>query len=162
MLSPFENLILQLRGKKQSLCVAESCTGGRLSTEITQIPGVSDVYMGGFIVYSNQMKREILSVPGHILNTMGAVSPTVALYMALGAKSLTQTSWSVSITGIAGPGGRTDTKPVGTVCFAIVGPGFEWTSRQIFHGSRVDIQKESSLFLVQSFLGFLMGKEKDR
>ena len=141
------NEILEhLRLRKETLTFAESCTGGLLSSQVTSLPGVSDVFMGSFVTYSNRMKRNILGVPPHILSTLGAVSRPVALHMALGAKALTDTSWAVSITGIAGPTGGTDTKPVGTVCFAIVGPGFEWTSQESISGSRIQVQQASAEF----------------
>ncbi|MCB0377975.1 MAG: CinA family protein [Bdellovibrionales bacterium] len=152
MESLMEKLTTTLREKKYSLCVAESCTGGLLSSEITKLSGVSDVYMGGFITYSNRMKREILNVPAELLSTLGAVSRPVALHMARGAKNLTKTTWAVSITGIAGPTGGTDTKPVGTVCFAIVGPGFEWTTQVEFSGSRTQVQQSSAEFAARSLL----------
>lgn len=139
-----------LRLRKETLSFAESCTGGLLSSQVTSLPGVSDVFMGSFVTYSNRMKREILGVPPHILSTLGAVSRPVALHMALGAKALTKTSWAVSITGIAGPAGGTDTKPVGTVCFALVGPGFEWTSQESFTGSRVQVQQASAEFAMKA------------
>ena len=134
--SSIESVIETLRDRRETLTFAESCTGGLLSSQVTSLPGVSDVFMGSAVTYSNRMKREILGVPAPILNTLGAVSRPVALHMARGVKALTATHWAVSITGIAGPGGGTDTKPVGTVCFAIVGPGFEWTTTESFSGSR--------------------------
>ena len=111
--------------------------------------------MGGLVTYSNRMKREILGVPSSILSTLGAVSRPVALEMARGAKALTHTTWAVSITGIAGPTGGTDKKPVGTVCFAVVGPGFEWTSQERLEGSRAEVQQASAQFAVQKLLDIL-------
>ena len=108
--------------------------------------------MGSFVTYSNKMKKEILGVPPQILKTAGAVSQPVALYMAQGARSLVQTTWAVSITGIAGPTGGTDKKPVGTVCFATVGPGFEWTGTEIFSGSRNQVQQLSAEFAIRFLL----------
>lgn len=155
MESSFEKLINRLRERGHTLCLAESCTGGLLSAEITKMPGVSDVYMGSFVTYSNRMKREILKVPAHLLSTLGAVSRPVALHMALGAKTLTNTTWAVSITGIAGPTGGTDKKPVGTVCFAIVGPGIEWTIQESFSGTRVQVQQSSAEFATRSLLEYI-------
>lgn len=152
MQSSIDKLIEKMRERKLTLTLAESCTGGLLASQITAKSGVSDVFMGSFVTYSNRMKREILGVPAHILSTMGAVSRPVALHMALGAKALTDTSWAVSITGIAGPTGGTDNKPVGTVCFAIVGPGFEWTSQESFSGSRTQVQQSSAEFAIRWLL----------
>ena len=153
-----EKLINKLRERGETLTLAESCTGGLLSSEITSLPGVSDIFMGSFVTYSNRMKREILGVPQSILSTMGAVSRPVSLHMAKGAKALTDTHWAVSITGIAGPTGGTDTKPVGTVCFAIVGPGFEWTSMEAFSGTRSQVQQSSAKFAVDTLNRALMNE----
>ena len=152
MESFIEQTIKKLREQKQTLCLAESCTGGLLSSKVVALPEVSDVFMGSFVTYSNRMKREILGVPRQILKTVGAVSQPVAFHMARGARNLTQTTWAVSITGIAGPGGGTDKKPVGTVCFAIIGPGFEWTKTEFFSGSRNEVQWLSAEFAIRSLL----------
>ena len=155
--SEIQELLNSLRDQGQTLSLAESCTGGLLSALITKHAGVSDVFMGSFVTYSNRMKREILGVPNSILSTMGAVSRPVAMHMAKGAKSLTETHWAVSITGIAGPTGGTDSKPVGTVCFAILGPGFEWTSQEAFSGSRIQVQESSAKFVVDTLSKVLNG-----
>lgn len=144
-----QELVSVLREKQATLTLAESCTGGLLASQITAQPGVSDVYLGSFVTYSNRMKREILGVPSHILSTLGAVSRPVALDMARGAKALTQATWAVSITGIAGPSGGTDKKPVGTVCFAVVGPGVEKTFQSHFEGERSDVQQASVKFAAE-------------
>jgi nicotinamide-nucleotide amidase len=145
-------LIRLLRERGHTLTLAESCTGGLLASQLTAIAGISDIFMGSFVTYSNRMKREILGVPPHILSTLGAVSRPVALHMALGAKALTETTWAVSITGIAGPTGGTDKKPVGTVCFAVVGPGIERASQQHFSGDRTEIQKASVDFAIRHLI----------
>ena len=151
-----ESLVKQvtekLRQRGQTLCLAESCTGGRVSSEIVALPGVSDVFVGSFVTYSNSMKREILGVPPQLLRTLGAVSPSTALSMARGAISQSRSTWAVGITGTAGPTGGTEQKPVGTVCFAIVGPGVEWTKTEVFPGSRKEIQKLSTEFILKSLL----------
>ena len=147
-----QDLVEKLRLRGETLSVAESCTGGLLASQITTLAGVSDVFMGGFVTYSNRMKREILHVPCHLLKTLGAVSRPVALHMASGAKTLTETTWAVSITGIAGPTGGTDKKPVGTVCLAIVGPGVEWTTQESFSGSRTQVQQSSAEFAIRWLL----------
>ncbi len=152
MESPIEQTIKKLRKRKQTLCLAESCTGGLLSSQIVALAGVSDVFMGSFVTYSNKMKKETLGVSPQILKTAGAVSQPVALQMAQGAKNLIQSTWAVSITGIAGPKGGTDKKPVGTVCFAIVGPEFEWTGTELFPGPRNKVQQMSTEFAIRSLL----------
>ena len=152
MESSITKLVEKLRDRGETVSFAESCTGGLLASQVTALAGVSDVFMGSFVTYSNRMKRDILGVPAHILSTVGAVSRPVALSMARGAKSLTETTWAVSITGIAGPTGGTDKKPVGTVCFAIVGPGFEWTTTESFSGSRIQVQQSSAEFAIRWLL----------
>lgn len=148
MESAIQQVLEDLRARKETLSFAESCTGGLLSSQVTSLPGVSDVFMGSVVTYSNRMKKDVLGVAPSLLSTMGAVSRPVALEMARGVKALTETTWAVSITGIAGPTGGTDKKPVGTVCFAIVGPGFEWSSQESFSGSRTQVQQSSAKFAI--------------
>lgn len=112
----------QLRRRGQTLAVAESCTGGGLGAELTAVPGSSDVLLGGVIAYSNAIKHQVLGVPISLLEQVGAVSDPVAQAMAEGARRLTGSDWSLAITGIAGPGGGTESKPVGLVHLAVAGP----------------------------------------
>lgn len=102
-----------LVNSKRTLAVAESCTGGFLGKILTDIPGSSEYFLGGVIAYSNDIKTRILNVPAEILERHGAVSEETAKYMAGGIKNMTGASIGISITGIAGPGGGTDEKPVG-------------------------------------------------
>ena len=115
-------VLAQLRRRGQTLAVAESCTGGGLGAELTAVPGSSDVFFGGVIAYSNAVKNKVLGVPEALLEQVGAVSSPVAEAMAEGARRLTGSDWSLAITGIAGPGGGTDSKPVGLVHLAVAGP----------------------------------------
>ena len=103
---------------KNMIASAESCTGGMLSSAITEIPGSSAIFECGFVTYSNMSKIKLLSVNENTLNYHGAVSEEVAGEMAIGALDNSKASLAVSITGIAGPGG-TNTKPEGMVCFSI-------------------------------------------
>ncbi len=111
-----------LRATGETLSVAESCTGGGLGEMLTAIPGSSDYFMGGVIAYNNQVKISLLGVNEEDLAQFGAVSTTVAQQMALGVKQRLGTTWGLSITGIAGPGGGTETKPVGLVYIGLAGP----------------------------------------
>lgn len=111
-----------LRRRDQTLSVAESCTGGGLGAELTAVPGSSDVLLGGVIAYSNAIKNKVLGVPEALLEQVGAVSDPVAEAMAEGVRRLTGSDWSLAITGIAGPGGGTESKPVGLVHLAVAGP----------------------------------------
>jgi nicotinamide-nucleotide amidase len=111
-----------LKAKNQTLAVAESCTGGGLGQMLTDIPGSSEYFMGGVISYANRVKIDLLGVNADDLAAEGAVSEIVARQMAAGVKAKLGTDWGVSITGVAGPGGGTETKPVGLVYIGIASP----------------------------------------
>ena len=106
------------RTARKRIAVAESCTGGLVSAALTEIPGSSDVFEAGFITYSNQSKINRLHVAQDVIDTFGAVSVATAWAMARGALDASIADTAVAITGIAGPGGGTPSKPVGTVVFA--------------------------------------------
>jgi nicotinamide-nucleotide amidase len=116
------NLALLLVDDAQSVRVkiatAESCTGGLLAALLTDIPGSSAVFERGFVTYSNRAKEEMLNVPGDIIADYGAVSEPVARLMAEGALAASRSNIAIAITGVAGPGGGTRLKPVGTVHLA--------------------------------------------
>jgi len=111
-----------LRDRQQTLAVAESCTGGGLGAMLTQIPGSSDYFCGGIISYANAVKTSLLGVSRELLLQMGAVSEPVAKQMALGVQQQLQSDWSLSITGIAGPDGGSEQKPVGLVYIGLAAP----------------------------------------
>lgn len=100
------------------LATAESCTGGMVAAALTDLPGSSDIFAGGFVTYSNAMKTDALGVPADMIAAHGAVSEPVARAMAEGARRLADATVAVSITGIAGPGGS-EFKPEGRVCFGL-------------------------------------------
>lgn len=147
-----EELVTALRNRGETVAFAESCTGGLLSSMVTSLSGVSDVYMGSIVAYSNQVKEEFLGVPFPMLKSLGAVSVPVAARMASGARKAFATTWALSITGIAGPGGGTDQKPVGTVCFGLSGPVVEKTEQMLFTGGRLVIQKASAEHAIRMLL----------
>ncbi len=120
-----ETLLVRARAADTRLATAESCTGGLLAGAITAVPGSSDILDRGFVVYSNDAKREMLGVRAKTLATYGAVSEEVAHEMAEGAIERSRATVAVSITGVAGPGGS-DRKPEGRVCF-----GIAWASRSV-------------------------------
>ncbi len=117
-----EVVLQQLRLRGQTVAVAESCTGGGLGAALAAVPGASDVFLGGVIAYANGVKQGLLGVPAELLQAHGAVSDPVAQSMAEGARRVTGADWGLAITGVAGPGGGSDEKPVGLVHLAIAGP----------------------------------------
>ena len=112
-------LIDSLRQHGKTVAAAESCTAGMFCSRIGDIPGASDILLGGVVSYANEVKENILGVPGEILRTVGAVSEPCAAKMAEGVRRITGADVTVSVTGIAGPGRGTPDKPVGTVCFGL-------------------------------------------
>lgn len=119
----FEEVIVRVFSKsKCTLSTAESCTGGAISAAITAIPGASNMFVGGAVVYANRAKLNILDVDPSTLATYGAVSEETVLEMALGAQKKFESDYAIATSGVAGPGGGTDKKPVGMVCVAVVGP----------------------------------------
>jgi nicotinamide-nucleotide amidase len=113
----------KLRQRGETLAVAESCSGGGLGAALVAVPGASDVFLGGVIAYANAVKQGLLGVDPLDLERWGAVSDPVAEAMALGAQRLTGSDWALAITGVAGPGGGSEQKPVGLVHIAVAGPG---------------------------------------
>lgn len=116
-------VISTARQKGILIATAESCTGGMISAALTDIPGSSAVVDRGFVTYSNEAKQDMLGVKAKSLDRFGAVSESVAGEMAFGALSNSRAELTVSVTGIAGPGGGSADKPVGTVCFGIMAMG---------------------------------------
>jgi nicotinamide-nucleotide amidase len=110
---------LMLKEKKLTISVAESCTGGLISSMITDVPGSSEYFERGIVAYSNKTKMEVLGVPKTLIDKHGAVSGEVAAAMAEGVRSGSSSSIGLSVTGIAGPGGGSAAKPVGTVHIAL-------------------------------------------
>jgi len=135
-----------LISKNMSIAVAESCTGGLLSSSLTSIPGASSYFNCGFITYSNESKIKMLNVDSQTIELFGAVSERVAYEMAMGAGQNSQSDLAVSVTGIAGPSGGTAEKPVGMVCFGFYVEGEVSTTTQFFSGVRSEIVSESIAF----------------
>lgn len=134
-----ENIVVaKLLEKNMKIAVAESCTGGMLASKITSVAGSSSVFDCGIISYSNQIKHDVLGVSQSSLDTFGAVSEQVAKEMAIGVLNLSKADIAVSITGIAGPDGGTQEKPVGTVYIGIATKGDVVASRYLFGYNRVN------------------------
>ncbi len=140
-----------LRARKQTLATVESCTGGLLGAAITETPGASDGYRGGWITYTNAMKTAEVDVPARALEAHGAVSREVAEAMAIGGRARAGADWALAITGVAGPGGGSEAKPVGAVWIALAGPDGVDARRFRFPGDRGDVREWS----VRCALGLL-------
>jgi nicotinamide-nucleotide amidase len=148
------------RSQGERLAVAESCTGGLVGARLHEIPGSSDVFVGGVIAYDNAVKREALNVPAELLEQHGAVSEPVASAMVVGVAHRFQVSAAVSVTGIAGPGGGSDAKPVGTVWIATWLRGSTEARRFLFPGTRHEIRAraaQAALHLIYTRLGWAIG-----
>ena len=136
-----EAVLAACRERKIKLATAESCTGGMVAAALTDIAGSSDVVERGFVTYSNEAKSELLGVPPPLIAAHGAVSAQVAAAMAEGALARAPVDLSVAITGVAGPGGGTATKPVGLVWLACARRGRQMvTETHIFSGDRAEVR----------------------
>jgi nicotinamide-nucleotide amidase len=142
-----------LKRRGSVLASAESCTGGWLSAAITSIPGSSEWFDRGFVTYSNAAKQDMLGVGQDTLERFGAVSEQVACEMVAGALARSRAGVALAITGIAGPGGGSAAKPVGTVCFAwaLAGQAVRTTTRH-FSGDRTAVRRQSVEFALQTLL----------
>ena len=120
-----DEVLEEARARGWHIATVESCTGGLLSGALTEVPGSSDVFVAGFVTYSNDAKKKLVGVKQETLLEHGAVSQAVARQMAAGAVTAIGVDLAVSITGIAGPGGS-DHKPEGRVCFAVAGPDYTY------------------------------------
>lgn len=138
-----EQIISKLVEKNITIATAESCTGGSLGKIITSVPGVSSIYGYGFITYANEAKVNILGVSPKTLEEHGAVSHETALEMAIGARNVAKSDIAVSVTGIAGPGGGTEEKPVGLVYIAIADKDGAEYRKLILDGSRDEIREKT-------------------
>lgn len=143
-----EQLAQELQKKKWTLATAESCTGGLLSSLFTQISGSSQWFEGAIVSYSNRAKQHLLGVPEQILSKYGAVSKETALAMAQGIHNQFNTQLGIAITGIAGPGGGSQEKPVGLVHFGFYIEQYSWAVECIFSGNRLEIQQQAALFAI--------------
>jgi nicotinamide-nucleotide amidase len=152
-----EALLAAARAQGLKIATAESCTGGLIAGLLTEIPGSSDVLDRGFVTYSNQAKEEMLSVPGAMIRQHGAVSESAARAMAEGAIRNSTAQLSVAITGVAGPGGGSDEKPVGLVHIAAARAGEATLHRECRFGdigrSKIRLASiETALEMLQSLL----------
>ncbi len=156
LLSQAEALLAAYRRAGLTLATAESCTGGLVAGCLTEIAGSSDVFERGFVTYSNAAKTELLGVPASLIDARGAISAEVAEAMARGALAHCRAEATVALTGVAGPGGGTEEKPVGLVHFyAIRRGGVAHQRREIFAGDRGAVRL-SSVVAALELLGELL------
>ena len=134
-----------LRARDLTLATAESCTGGLVAARLTDVPGSSDVFLGGIVAYADEVKIAQLGVPEGVLAEHGAVSEEAAAAMAQGARARLGADVAVSVTGVAGPGGGTGEKPVGLVFLHAAGPGGELARRLDFPGDRETIRQRAAV-----------------
>ncbi|MDT5219982.1 MAG: nicotinamide-nucleotide amidase, partial [Mycobacterium sp.] len=150
--SQVDDLVAQLLAGRR-IATAESCTGGLLAARLTERPGSSDYVAGSVVSYSNDAKEQLLGVDAGLIEEHGAVSEPVAEAMATGALKRFDADTAVAITGIAGPGGGTDEKPVGTVCFTVaLGDGEMVTRTLRLPGNRSDVRERSTTVAMHMLL----------
>jgi len=140
-----EHVLALMRARGLTICTAESETGGLVAARLTSVPGASDVFVGGVVAYANEVKEAALGVPAELLATHGAVSAEVAEEMAHGARARLGADVAVAVTGIAGPGGGTEEKPVGLVYLHAEGPDGSAAREFTFPGDRASIRARSAV-----------------
>jgi len=144
-----EKIIERLTQREQTVSFAESCTGGRIAAAVTSVSGASNILNGSCVTYSNEIKRRWLGVKLEILENYGAVSKECVSQMLDGIQEMAQSDYAVAVSGIAGPTGGSELKPVGTVYIGISTPD----NKEIFHcnfsGNREDIQERSTQFAIE-------------
>ncbi|MCE1193602.1 MAG: CinA family protein [Acidovorax sp.] len=146
---------LRLLQQRRMLATAESCTGGMIAAACTDLPGSSEWFERGFVTYSNAAKTQMLGVPAALIEQEGAVSEAVARAMADGALARSQAQVSLAVTGVAGPTGGSEAKPVGTVWFAWCVGGATHSEVQHFAGDRAAIRAATVRYALQRLLGWL-------
>lgn len=145
-------VVEHLAKRDLTVATAESCTGGMVASTIISVPGSSAVMESSFITYSNKSKQLILGVPEEDLKSCGAVSEVVARKMAKGARQVAGTDIGVASTGIAGPGGATDGKPVGLVYIALSKPGRIICKKLYLNGSRNSVRRQATKKILKLIL----------
>jgi nicotinamide-nucleotide amidase len=148
-----------LRQSGLMLSVAESCTAGLVGATVSSIPGSSDYFLGGVLCYSNELKTKLCGVPREMLESHGAVSPEVAERLACGVRDLTRSNVGLSVTGIAGPGGGSEEKPVGLVYVGLADASRCIHRRRIFPGDRATVRRLTVNHALGLLRRFLMGDE---
>ena len=147
-----------LRARHLKLAAAESCTGGLISSRITDVPGSSEYFLGSIVSYAYEVKVSLVGVRWDTLNTYGAVSRETVLEMAHGVRKRLTADIAVSVSGIAGPGGGSPEKPVGTTWIGLATPEGEWAKLFQFSGSREENKSASASAALEMLLEYLQGK----
>ena len=150
-----EQIINTLKQNKQTLSFAESCTGGRLASAFTAISGASSVFNGSCVTYSNEIKHLWLGVENQVLEEFGAVSRECVAQMLSGMSQMAKSDYTIAVSGIAGPSGGTELKPVGTVFIGIRTPLKQEVFHCLFEGSREEIQAKATVFSIKKLALFL-------
>lgn len=153
-----EKLGKLLQKNSLRLATAEFCTGGLISDRLTDVPGSSEYFPGGVVAYAYEAKVKLLDVSWDVLNSVGAVSEEVVIQMARGARKLFDTHLSVSVSGIAGPGGGTAEKPVGSTWVGLAAPDGVWARHFVWDGDRRQNKQYSSDAALQMVIDYLEGK----
>lgn len=150
-----EQIIQVLAQQNQTITFAESCTGGRIAAAFTSIPGASAVLDGSCVTYSNAIKHTWLGVENEVLETYGAVSSQCVSQMLEGIQRLAGADYALAVSGIAGPTGGSEEKPVGTVYVGLQTPFSQEVFQCFFHGERGHIQEQSTAFAIEKIAEYL-------
>mgnify|MGYP006115985569 CR=1 FL=1 len=148
-MSSFKSIINDLLRKNISISVVESCTGGKIIKEFTDIPGISKIFHMGLVTYSDKSKNLLLKIPNSIIKTNGSVSKEVAFLMTKNLSKISKCKLLIATTGIAGPSGGSLKKPVGLVYISIIFCKKNYIFRQFFTGNRSQIQQKTVNFCFQ-------------
>lgn len=151
----FGKLLIQ---NEMKLAVAESCTGGLIAAKIVDLPGSSEFFQGGIVAYSNEIKVNLLAVKNETIIRYGAVSSPCAREMAKSVCDKFAADCGIAVTGIAGPGGATNEKPVGLVYFGIALKDFSYVEKQFFKGDRTEIRKKAVAHSLKLFYEILKNR----
>ena len=148
-------LAMELLQRGQRVCTAESCTGGLIAKSFTDLAGSSDWFDRGFVTYSNAAKSEMLGVPASLIEDYGAVSEAVASAMASGALRHSEADYAIAVTGVAGPGGGSEEKPVGTVWIAVASTDQLQAQCHHFDGDRAAVREATLVSAIEVLLDLL-------
>lgn len=157
---PLEQVLIKMLSERGlTMGCAESCTGGGVAARMTRISGSSAVFIGGVVAYSNDVKRALLGVQEDTLLTYGAVSAECAQEMAIGLREALKVDWAISVTGVAGPGGGSEEKPVGTVHFGWAGPSGTVVQKMTWSGDRSQVQARSVYYALYQLKSLILEEQ---